>query len=204
MRLAASPPAETTAESSWLFRLFSGGFSRLSLTDGSLYLDGRRAGALVIDIGAVDHVEIRHGWFWSAITMDVVDGPQHAIGGLSRDIAKQVVEDTSAAASARAAGCAPALDELDRPIRRLFGEDAYARHSTADPLWQRIEPMLLRVDAKLVADSLPRGAASARTRLREWRTKAQFEAAREQPTRHSCAGSARLYSALRRVCQLTA
>ena len=180
MRLAASPPAGTTVENSWLYRLFSGGFSRLSLADGSLCLDGGHAGAVVIDIGAVDHVETRHGWFWSTITMDVVDGPRHAIGGLSRDIANQVAEDTSVAASARSAACAPALEELDRQIRRLFGEDAYARHSAADPLWQRIELLLLSVGGKLVSDALPRRAAAARTRLREWRTTAQFEAAREQ------------------------
>ncbi|MCY4600037.1 MAG: UvrD-helicase domain-containing protein [Acidobacteria bacterium] len=180
MRLAASPPAETTVENSWLYRLFSGGFSRLSLTDHSLHLGGGHADAAIIDIGVVDDVETRHGWFWSTITMDVVDGPRHAIGGLRRDIAKQVVEDVSAAASARAAACAPALEELDRQIRRLIGEDAYARHSAAEPLWQRIEPLLLRVDGTLVADSLPRRAAAARTHLREWRTKAHFEAAREQ------------------------
>ena len=180
MRLAASPPAGGTVENSWLYRLFRGGFSRLSLADGALHLDGGHASAVVVDIGAVDHVETRQGWFWSTITMVVVDGPRRAIGGLSRDIARQVVEDASAAASARAAACAPALEELDLQIRRLFGDDAYARHSAADPLRQRIDPLLLRVDGKLVADSLPRRAVAARTRLREWRTTAHFEAAREQ------------------------
>ena len=133
-----------------------------------------------IDIGSVDAIETEAGWFWCELTIHAINGDTSSIGGLRQDSATRLKQCLRKAAKARAAASEPRLRQLNGQIEKILCGDTYTRHSTTDPLWRKIEPLVQRVDGKLVAESLPPAAALALQRLRKLRVETPFDVARER------------------------
>ena len=70
-----------SAGNSWLYRLFSPGPVRVSLTDGEIYFDERH-GEAQIPLGEIGSITVSPSWFWHRLTVRLSDGTERSIGGL--------------------------------------------------------------------------------------------------------------------------
>ena len=85
------PHNRIAVESSRLYRLFTLGPARVSLTGETLHLEGLMGGGPAkIPVGAVDSITVRPSWFWHRLTIRLGDGTERSVGGLDEREAVRV------------------------------------------------------------------------------------------------------------------
>ena len=106
-----------TAESAWLYRLFTLGPARVSLTGETIHFEEHFGDALArIPVDAIGLITVRPSWFWHRLTIRLTDGTEWSIGGLDgreasliRDAALEEAARIHEAAVAEAIRSAKAL-----------------------------------------------------------------------------------------------
>ena len=180
-----------STESAWLYRLFTLGPARVSLTGETIRIE-RIHGDLQaeVPVDAISSITVHSSWFWSRLTIRLADGTEWSIGGLDhweaeriRDTALEKAERVREAAVAEAVGVAralsPGLKLLGEELRRLFSGDLYARHSDSFKLHKVIVPTL-RECGGLIREHLEREARETLARLEHLEPVEGFEVARRK------------------------
>ena len=182
---------QTTAESTWLHRLFSLGPARVSLTGGTIHFEEHFGDALArIPVGAIGSITVRPSWFWHRLTICLTDGTERSIGGLDEREAEQIrdaaLEEASRVRKAAVAeavqgakALSPRLKRLDEELRQLFAGDQYARYHDSRKHHEALAPTLRECEG-LVREHLERDAREALGRLESLEPVESFEEARRK------------------------
>ena len=172
------PDNRIAAESAWLYRLFTLGPARVSLTGETLSVEGLLGGGPAkIPFGAIDSITVRSSWFWHRLTIRLGDGTEHSVGGLDEQEATRVQVAAIAAAVGIAKVLSPRLKQLDERLRQHFAGERYARYRDSQKLHEALAPAL-RECIGLIRERLDREAAEAVGRLMPLEQFEEFEAAR--------------------------
>ena len=172
------PDNRIAAESAWLYRLFTLGPARVSLTGETLSVEGLLGGwPAKIPVGAIDSITVRSSWFWHRFTIRLGDGTEHSVGGLDEQKATRVRAAAIAAAVGIAKVLSPRLKQLDERLRQQFAGERYARYRDSQKLHEALAPAL-RECIGLIRECLDREAAEAVSRLEPLEQFEGFEEAR--------------------------
>ena len=164
-RTDMGPDNRIAAESAWLYRLFTLGPARVSLTGETLSVEGLLGGGPAkIPVGAIDSITVRSSWFWHRLTIRLGDGTEHSVGGLDEQGATRVRAAAIAAAVGIAKVLSPRLKQLDERLRQQFAGERYARYRDSQKLHEALAPAL-RECIGLIRECLDREAAEAVGRL---------------------------------------
>lgn len=186
-----APPDRITvqAKSAGLYYWFVQGYTEIHCTAlHRLCLSGRRPPRLEVAIDeTMPRIELERGWFWSRLTVHTASGRSFRIGGLRRERAEAIKEAVTASRSAAAAArqkaveVGPRLIELAEEAARTFDGTRYVRHSSALPMFRRIESVASACRPDLVRRQLHDRAAAALQVLENEVGSApeRFEASRE-------------------------
>ena len=137
------PDNRIAAESAWLYRLFTLGPERVSLTGETLSVEGLLGGwPAKIPVGAIDSITVRSSWFWHRLTIRLGDGTEHSVGGLDEQEATRVRAAAIAAAVGIAKVLSPRLKQLDERLRQHFAGERYARYRDSQKLHEAVAPAL--------------------------------------------------------------
>ena len=185
---------QISAESARLYRLFTLGPARVSLTGRTILLEDHLGDALArIPVGAIGSITVRPSWFWHQLTIRLTDGTERSIGGLAgseasliRDAALEeatrIHEAAVAEAVRRAKALSPRLTRLDEELRQLFAADRYARHHDSLKLHAAVAPTLRQCEG-LIREHLEQEARKALDRLESLEPVESFEVARRKANR---------------------
>ena len=172
------PDNRIAAESAWLYRLFTLGPARVSLTGETLSVEGLLGGGPAkIPVGAIDSITVRSSWFWHRLTIRLGDGTERSVGGLDEQEATGVRAAAIAVAVRFAKVLSPRLKQLDERLRQHFAGDRYARYSDSQKLNEALAPVLGECRG-LIQERLDQEAAEAVGRLMPLELFEGFEAAR--------------------------
>ena len=172
------PDNRIAAESAWLYRLFTLGPARVSLTGETLSVEGLLGGGPAkIPVGAIDSITVRSSWFWHRLTIRLGDGTERSVGGLDEQEATGVRAAAIAVAVRFAKVLSPRLKQLDERLRQHFAGDRYARYSDSQKLNEALAPVLGECRG-LIQERLDQEAAEAVGRLMPLEQFEGFEAAR--------------------------
>ena len=131
------PHHQITADSAWLYRLFTLGSSRVSLTGETIHIEQSHGDVRVkIPVVTISSITIRRSWFWHRLTIQLTDDTERSIGGLDRREA-ELIRDA-------------ALEEAAR-IRKLAEAEAVRRAEEA-----------ARIHKLAVAEAVRRAEEAAR------------------------------------------
>ena len=166
-------------ESSGIYRLFTLGPTRVSLTGETLHIEGIMGGGpRKIPVGAIDSITVRPSWFWHRLTIRLGDGTERSIGGLGEKEAVGVRDAAIEGAVRVAKALSPHLIRLDEQLRQHFA-DRYARYGDSRELYEALTPVLQECKG-LTRERLDREAAGAIGRLAPLESVEGFEAARRR------------------------
>ena len=168
------------AESGRLYRMFTLGPARVSLTGETLNVVGGLGGAPAkIPIGAIDSITVRRSLFWHRLTIRLGDGTERSVGGLDKREAARVRDAAIAGAVRVAKALSPRLKRLDERLRQHFAGDRYARYSDSRKLHEALAPVL-RECKGLIRERFDRESREAFGRLVPLEPVEGFEAARRR------------------------
>ena len=183
-----------TAESAWLYRLFTLGPARISLTGETIHFEDHLGDASAgMPVDAISSITVHLSWFWHRLTIRLTDGTERSIGGLDgreasliRDAALEeaarIHEAAVAEAIRSATALSPRLTRLDEELRQLFAGDRYARYHDSLKLHETLAPTLRECEG-LVREHLEREARGALGRLASLEPVEGFEEARRKANR---------------------
>ena len=182
---------QITAESAWIYRIFTFGPARVSLTGETIHFEEHLGDALArMPVDAISSITAHPSWFWSRLTIRLTDGTERSIGGLDgreaeliRDAALEEVARIHGAAVAEAIrdakALSPGLKRLDEELRQFFAGDGYARYHDSLKLHEALAPTLRECEG-LIREHLEREAREALGRLASLEPVEGFEAARRK------------------------
>ena len=203
------PHHQITADSAWLYRLFTLGPSRVSLTSETIHIEQSPRDVWVeTPVVTISSITVRRSWFWHRLTIRQSDGTKRSIGGLDRREAELIrdtaleeaarIHEAAVAEAARRAGEAarihklavaeaiiraralgPRLTQLDGELRQLLAGDRYAKYRNSLKLHETVAPTL-RECVGLVREHLEQDAKEALGRLEHLEPVKGFEAARKR------------------------
>ena len=174
------PHNHIAAESARLYRLFTLGPTRVSLTGETLHVEGLLGHAPAeIPVGAIDSITVRPSWFWHRLTIRLGDGPERSVGGLDEREATRVRDAAIEGAVRVARALSPRLKQLDERLRQHFADERYARYSDSQKLHEALA-LVLRECRGLIQERLDREAGEAVGRLAPLESVEGFEAARRR------------------------
>ena len=180
---------QTSAESAWLYRLFTLGPSRVSLTGETIHFEEHLGDALAkIPVDAISTITVQPSWFWHRLRIRLTDGTERSIGGLDareaeliRDAALEEAARLYKAAVAEAVRSAkilsPRLKQLDEELHQLFSGDSYARYSDSHRLHEALAPTLRECEG-FIQEHLTPEAREMLSRLATLGPVEEFEAVR--------------------------
>ena len=184
-------PHQITAESAWIYRIFTFGPARVSLTGETIHFEEHLGDALArMPVDAISSITVHPSWFWHRLTIRLTDGTERSIGGLDgreaeliRDAALEeaarIYEAAVAEAVRSAKALSPRLKRLDEDLRQLFAGDRFARYHDSLKLHETLAPTLRECEG-LVREHLEREARGALGRLASLEPVEGFEAARRK------------------------
>ncbi len=174
------------ANSVFLYRLLSGGYTTIRVTAFDVRLDRKSEGSTRIPIDDTVRVVIDKQWFWRRLVVHVAAHRTAAIGGLGRRPAAAIEESVTharndlAAAREQAERVGPRLVERAEEAIRAFDGTRYFRHSMAAPLLPRIQRVCRDCRSVLVRRQLDDRSQAALAALKEiGATKKRFESSRD-------------------------
>ena len=203
------PHHQVAADSAWLYRLFTLGSSRVSLTGETIHIEQSHGDVRVkIPVVTISSITIRRSWFWHRLTIQLTDDTERSIGGLDRREAELIrdaaLEEAArirklaeaeavrraeeaarihklavAEAVRRARDLSPRLTQLDEELHQLFAGDRYARYRDSLKLHEAIAPTLLECEG-LIREHFEQEAKEALGRLEHLEPIKGFEAARKR------------------------
>ncbi len=180
-----------SAESAWLYRLFSPGPARVSLNGKTVHIQRSHGDLLVkIPVESIGSITVRPSWFWHRLTIRLTDGTERSIGGLDEreaelirhaalEEAARIHEAAVAEAIRSAKALSPRLMRLDEELRQLFAGDRYARYHDSYKLHEAVAPTL-RDCVGLVREHLEQEAREALGRLESLEPVESFEEERRK------------------------
>ena len=187
-------PHQITAESAWIYRIFTFGPARVSLTGETIHFEEHLGDALArMPVDAISSITVHPSWFWHRLTIRLTDGTERSIGGLDgreaeliRDAALEeaarIYEAAVAEAVRSAKALSPRLKRLDEDLRQLFASDRFARYHDSLKLHEALAPTLRECEG-LVREHLEREARGALGRLASLEPVEGFEEARRKANR---------------------
>ncbi len=182
---------QISAESAWLYRLFTLGPARVSLTGRTILLEDRLGEALArIPVGAIGSITVRPSWFWYRLTIRLTDAAERSIGGLDEREAELIrhaaleeaarIHEAAVAEAVRSAkALSPRLTRLDGELRQLFAGDRYARYHDSLKRHEAVAPTLRECEG-LIREHLEQEAREALGRLESLEPVESFEVARRK------------------------
>ncbi len=185
------PHHQITADSAWLYRLFTLGPSRVSLTGETIHIEQSPGDVRVkIPVVTISSITVRRSWFWHRLMIRQSDGIKRSIGGLDRREA-ELIRDAALEEAARihklavteavkrARVLSPWLTQLDEELRQLFAGDRYARYHDSLKLHEAVAPTL-RESEGLIREHLEQEAREALGRIESLEPVESFEVARRK------------------------
>ena len=185
------PHHQITADSAWLYRLFTLGPSRVSLTGETIHIEQSPGDVRVkIPVVTISSITVRRSWFWHRLMIRQSDGIKRSIGGLDRreaelirdaalEEAARIHEAAVAEAIRNAKALSPRLTRLDAELRQLLAGDRYARYHDSLKLHEAVAPTL-RESEGLIREHLEQEAREALGRLESLEPVESFEVARRK------------------------
>ena len=185
------PHHQITADSAWLYRLFTLGPSRVSLTGETIHIEQSPGDVQVkIPVVTISSITVRRSWFWHRLMIRQSDGIKLSIGGLDRreaelirdaalEEAARIHEAAVAEAIRNAKALSPRLTRLDAELRQLLAGDRYARYHDSLKLHEAVAPTL-RESEGLIREHLEQEAREALGRLESLEPVESFEVARRK------------------------
>ena len=174
------PRNRIEARSAWLYRLFTLGPARASLTGETIHIEGLLGHAPAeIPVGAIDSITVRPSWFWHRLTIRLGDRTERSVGGLDEREATRVRDAAIEGAVRVARALSTRLKQLDERLRQHFAGERYARYSDSQKLHEALAPVL-RECKGLIRERLDWEAGEAVGRLAPLELVEGFEAARRR------------------------
>ncbi len=185
------PHHHITADSAWLYRLFTLGPSRVSLTDETIHIEQSPGDVRVkIPVVTIGSITVRRSWFWRRLIIRQSDGSKRSIGGLDQreaelirdaalEEAARIRKLAEAEAVRRARVLNPRLTQLDEELHQLLAGDRYVRYHNSLTHHEAIAPILRECDG-FIRKHLEREAKEALGRLERLEQDENFEAARNE------------------------
>ncbi len=172
------PPIEI--ESSWFYRLFNRGTTRLTANGQEVRLYRENGGPLAsISLPTIAAITIRPQWLWNKLTFSLLDGTEYCVGGLSGRDAMLIRNSTEEESVSRANELELSLKLLDEKLRRLLDGTHYVRHSDSRSIHESLVSTVAACRG-LVSEHLSKEAREALRRIEPLAPTKGFEAARHQ------------------------
>ena len=171
------PPIEI--ESSWFYRLFNRGTTRLTANGQEVRLYRESGGPPAsISLPTIAAITIRPQWLWNKLTFSLLDGTEHCIGGLSGRDAMLIRNSTEEESVSRAKELEESLKLLDDKLRQLLDGTHYVRHSDSRSIHKSLVSTVTACRG-LVREHLERDARATLGRIEDLADLKRFEAERE-------------------------
>ena len=150
---------------------------RISLIGDSVCIEGQ-LGVISKEIISVNEVTIQRSCFWTKLTVSLVDGAEHSIGGLAEQKAVNV-RDAIFKESAR---IAESLGKRLKHVVRQLSAKRYIRHFDSREIHDGLVSLVatIRQCGKLARERLDQGAEEAFGRLARLESIEEFEAERKR------------------------
>ena len=164
-----------------MFEFLASNKARFLLSDNAIRIEKQHGSKHTeIDFGSIDTITVSRSWFWSDLTIGLVNGTRLVYGRLSKDKAERV-RDTAAKTVAKfAQGLSRKLIRLDAQADQLFSVGRYARHSSISPELAAAMKSVVSQCRGMARDYLPDGAKATLDRLAPGKSFPGFEPARER------------------------
>ena len=164
-----------------MFEFLATNKARFLLSDNAIRIEKQHgAKHTEIDFGSINTITASRAWFWSDLTISLVNGTRLVYGRLSKDKAEQVRDTAAKTAAKFARGLSHELIRLDAQADQLFSVGRYARHSSISPELAAAVKSVVSQCRGMIHDYLPDETKATLDRFAPGKSFAGFEPARER------------------------
>ena len=164
-----------------MFEFLASNKARFLLSDNEIHIE-KQPGAKHTEIhfGSIDTITVSRSWFWSDLTISLVNGTRLIYGRLSKGKAERVRDTAAKTAAKFALRLSRELIRLDAQVDQLFSVGRYVRHSSISPELAAAVKSVVSQCRGMARDYLPDETKATLDRFAPGKSFAGFEPARER------------------------